>query len=340
MKISLRRSYPFFLGLVLFNTLRAITDLTKHEVFWSGSIILHLIGICFTISLCYFYDLLWRRQLNNSAFPAGDLSIIREYSKILLQLSGINIFLLIGQYAGIFYMGSGWIDYMLINVCFIPFLLIYYTLIRNDKVAKDYKDKILMLDKLKTDRSESELKFLKSQYHPHFLFNALNTIYFQIDDNNIEAKRSIEILSDLLRYQLYDIEKEVTFEQEINYLQAYISFQKIRMSSRLLLNAYFDPQLKEQKIHPMLFQPIIENAFKYVGGEYKIKIELRIEDNKIEFYVENTTSSIWQKEKHINPGIGLDNLRKRLDLLYPGKYNFHTEHISDLFIAKLEINIE
>jgi len=340
MKKSLPLLYPFFLGLIVFNTLRAITDLTKHEVFWSGSIALHLIGIGFTISICYFYDFLWRRQLSNIAFQTGDQSIIKEYLKILLQLSGINMFLLTGQYAEIFYMGSGWIDYMLINVCFIPSLLIYYTLIRNDKVSKDYKEKTLMLDKLKFDKSESELKFLKSQYHPHFLFNALNTIYFQIDENNIEAKRSVETLSDLLRYQLYDIEKEVTFEQEINYLQAYIAFQKIRMSSRLLLNVYFDPQLKQQKIHPMLFQPIIENAFKYVGGEYKIKVELRKENNKIVFYVENTTSSIWQNEKHSNPGIGLDNLLKRLDLLYPGKYNFYTENISNLFIAKLEINIE
>ena len=340
MKISLRRIYPFFLGLILFNTLRAITDLTKHEVFWSGSITLHLIGISFTILLCYFYDFLWRRQVHSFTFPESHQSIIKEYLQILLQLSGINLFLLIGQCAGIFYMGSGWIDYMLINVCFIPFLLIYYTLIRNEKVSRNYRSKILIMEKLKSDKSESELKFLKSQYHPHFLFNALNTIYFQIDDNNIEAKRSIELLSDLLRYQLYDIEKEVTFEQEINYLQAYIAFQKIRMSSRLLLNAYFDPQLKEQKIHPMIFQPIIENSFKYSGGEYKIKIELRMEDNKIIFYVENTTSSIWQNEENNNPGIGLDNLKKRLDLLYAGKYNFYTEHISNLFIAKLEINIE
>ncbi len=340
MKNLLRRLYPFFLGLILFNTLRAVTDLTKHDVFWSGSIKLHLIGISFTISLCYFYDFLWRRQLENSTFTVRYQSITKEYLQILSQLSGINIFLLTGQYAGIFYMGSGWIDYMLINVCFIPFLLIYYTLIRNDRVSRNYKDKILMLEKLKADRSESELRFLKSQYHPHFLFNALNTVYFQIDEHNVEARRSIEILSDLLRYQLYDIEREVTFEQELNYLQAYIAFQKIRMSSRLILNVYFDPQLKEQKIHPLLFQPLIENALKYVGGEYKIKIELKLEDQKIVFYAENTISPMRQKEIHDKPGIGLDNLLKRLDLLYPNSYNFYTEQISNLFFVRLIINTD
>jgi len=73
----------------------------SHQTRGLWYITLHLIGISFTISLCCFYDFLWRRQLNNSAFPASDQSIIKEYSKILLQLSGINIFLLIGQYAGI-----------------------------------------------------------------------------------------------------------------------------------------------------------------------------------------------------------------------------------------------
>ena len=75
-----------------------------------------------------------------------------------------------------------------------------------------------------------------------------------VDENNKVAKQSIEQLSDLLRYQLYDIEKEVTMEQEINYLRSYIAFQQLRMSERLMLDLYFDPQLKEQKIHPLLLQ--------------------------------------------------------------------------------------
>ncbi|SHF35654.1 sensor histidine kinase [Dysgonomonas macrotermitis] len=337
MKNSLRWLYPFFGGIILFNMLRVVTDFTKHDVFWAGDLRLHLISICFTIFLCYFYDIVWRRQLSK-IISINNKSVIKEYLIVTLQLSTINIVLVLGQYAGIFYMGSGWIDYMLINVCFIPFLLIYYTLIRNEMVNKNYQDKMLTLEKLKADKSEAELKFLKSQYHPHFLFNALNTIYFQIDEENQEAKHSIEKLSDLLRYQLYDIEKEVTLEQEINYLQSYIAFQQLRMSDRLVLNTYFDPQLREQKVHPLLFQPLIENAFKYVRGEeYRIKLEMKLEDNLIRFYVENTVSQNQNIENIEHKGIGINNLKRRLYLLYPNRYSLDIEQVENLFVSKLTI---
>lgn len=120
-------------------------------------------------------------------------------------------------------------------------------MIRNRILFKSLIEQSLQLEKVKVDQLETELKFLKSQYHPHFLFNALNTIYFQVDENNKVAKQSIEQLSDLLRYQLYDIEKEVTMEQEINYLRSYIAFQQLRMSERLMLDLIFRPATKRAK---------------------------------------------------------------------------------------------
>jgi Putative regulator of cell autolysis len=112
---------------------------------------------------------------------------------------------------------------------------------------------------------ETELKFLKAQFHPHFLFNALNTIYFQIDEKNETPRRTIEQLSDLLRYQLYDVNQAVTIEQEINFLLTYINLQKVRMKESLKLDVNFNPELKNQKIHSLLLFPLVENALKYVG---------------------------------------------------------------------------
>lgn len=234
-------------------------------------------------------------------------------------------------------MGNGWIDYMLINVCFLPILLIYYTIIRNEILYIRYNEKDLMLEKAKAGQSEAELKFLKSQYHPHFLFNALNTVYFQIDEHNEEAKKSIEILSGLLRYQLYDIEKEVTLEQEISYLKDYISFQKIRMSERLILETSFGIPVKDAKIHPLLFQPMVENAFKYVGGRYRIKLELKMENTNVMFEIQNTLSEVRMKAGANISGIGLCNLRRRLDLLYPNKYKLETDRKGDVFCTRLMI---
>lgn len=113
-----------------------------------------------------------------------------------------------------------WREAGLINVIGTLLAFLYYTIIRNGILFRSLIEQSLQLEKIKAGQLETELKLLKSQYHPHFLFNALNTIYFQVDDNNKEVKQSIEQLSDLLRYQLYNIEQEVTMEQEINYLKS------------------------------------------------------------------------------------------------------------------------
>ena len=231
-----------------------------------------------------------------------------------------------------------WGESALINVVVSLMLFLYYTLVRNGILFKSFIEQNLQLEKVKVDQLETELKFLKSQYHPHFLFNALNTIYFQVDDKNGEAKQSIEQLSDLLRYQLYDIEKEVRMEQEINYLRSYIAFQQLRMTERLVLDLYFDPELKDQKIHPLLFQPLIENAFKYVRGEYRIQLEMKLDGGEIQFEITNSISQSQSSNKKKGKGIGIENLKRRLDLLYPDKYNLEIKQTDNLFVAKLTIS--
>lgn len=233
-----------------------------------------------------------------------------------------------------------WGESALINVTGALLAFLYYIMIRNRILFKSLIEQSLQLEKVKVDQLETELKFLKSQYHPHFLFNALNTIYFQVDENNKVAKQSIEQLSDLLRYQLYDIEKEVTMEQEINYLRSYIAFQQLRMSERLMLDLYFDPQLKEQKIHPLLLQPLIENAFKYVRGDYKIKLEIKVDGNQIQSEIKNSISSSPSTTNKKEKGIGIENLKRRLDLLYPEKYSLDFKQTDHMFIAKLTINTD
>jgi len=236
--------------------------------------------------------------------------------------------------------GLRWKELLLNYVVGSVLLLLFYTIIRNSILSRNFTEQSLQLEKVKVDQLETELKFLKSQYHPHFLFNALNTIYFQVDDKNKEAKQSIEQLSDLLRYQLYNIEQEVTMEQEINYLRSYIAFQQLRMTERLVLELYFDPGLKEQKIHPLLFQPLIENAFKYVRGDYKIKIEMRLNGNQIRTEIKNSISPSQNTNKKENKGIGIENLKRRLDLLYPNKYNLEIEQAKNMFFVKLSISTD
>lgn len=231
-----------------------------------------------------------------------------------------------------------WGEGVLVNMTAIPISLLYYTIIRNNILAARYTEKKVQLEQMKVDRLETELKLLRSQYHPHFLFNALNTVYFQIDEKNEAAIESIDLLSGLLRYQLYDIQTKVNIEQEIDYLQTYIRFQKLRMTERLQFHFCFSPELKDQKIHPLLFQPLLENAFKYVGGDYRIWVSLQKEESKVRFVAKNsiTTDTLAKKE---TAGIGIENLKKRLGLLYPDKHKLHITQDDGYFTVELLIDL-
>lgn len=315
--------YPAVWGILMYNVLRAVTDFTHRGVFWEGDMKLHITALTLSVFTCYVCNFVWRQKLRKTAEVSYTM---RDYRIIVVQLIiWLNLLLIIGQATGVLHMGSGWIDYMLINVIYLPLLLIFYALIRNTIIEKNINEKNLVLEKLKADKNEAELEFLKSQYHPHFLFNALNTIYFQVDDNNIEAKKSIEYLSELLRYQLYDVNKDVAFYQEINYLRSYIAFQQLRKSNKLTMNIDIDNILQDQRVHPLLFQPLLENAFKYVGGLYQIDFVLKVREDRIYFELKNSVSDALVSPTIKDSGIGLSNLKRRLELLYPEKHQLSTD---------------
>lgn len=333
----IRWFYPPVLGLVIFNVLRAITDLTRNNAFWTGDMHAHLIAVFFTIAFCYVCDYLWRRKLSGTDKNG---SVVREYVRVFLQLFvSLNIALIFGTYIGIFIMGNVAIDYILVNVSSIPLLLLYYTLIRNSVVNQNYQEQLLLIEKLKTEKADTELNYLKAQYHPHFLFNALNTVYFQIDERDRQAKQTVELLSELLRYQLYDASQQVPISKEIEFIRNYIHFQQMRISENLKLHIEVDPQLNDdQRIYPLLFQPLVENAFKYLGEDYRIAISICLTDNsEIQFTVENAVSQQSSSEQQRNSGIGLTNLRRRLDLLYPEAHTLNTELREGIFYARLAI---
>lgn len=205
---------------------------------------------------------------------------------------------------------------------------------------KAYIDNKLQLERLARDKAEEELKFLKGQYQPHFLFNALNTIYFQMDESIEDAKSSIEKLSDLLRYRLYeDDSNKVLLADEIKYLEKYIQFQSIRSSEQLKINTNFDKPIDGETVYPFLFLPLVENAFKFVSGDMWININLGFNGSKVDFEVTNSIDNGIFKT-YSNGGIGLQNLEKRLKLLYKEKYTFRAKCENLKYLAHLQIDIE
>lgn len=326
----------------MFNILRITTDFTKKDTFWPGEMRYHITALIVIICSCYLLDIIWRKRLNRKTnFSETNQTVIKEYLKVLLStIVFLNGTVFLGETTGLLYLGDGFIDYILANVVLVPFLLLYYTLIRNDIVDKNYMQQKLQLEGLKSKQLETELDYLKAQYHPHFLFNALNTVYFQIDEENDVAKKTVELLSELLRYQLYGVNKIVSIREEIDFINNYISFQQLRISERLCLHMTVDPVLNDQLLHPLLFQPLLENAFKYVDGEYRIDIDIRMTDKGIRFTIENSISPQNKIYSNKNKGIGIENLKRRLSILYPDRYIFKTGKEENKFRACLIIEPE
>ena len=214
----------------------------------------------------------------------------------------------------------------------------FYIFLRNQMIQKENEAQRLQLEKIKNDQLQTELKFLKAQYHPHFLFNVLNTVYFQIDENNEAPRHTLEQLSDLLRYQLYNDGEKVQVRVEVEYLKQYISLCKLRATKRLQLQVHFDEMEAQVEIYPLLFVPLVENAFKYVGGNYFIAMDMCLKEGKLCFSIENSIPEplVHQKGKH---GIGIENLRRRLELLYPERHTLDINRGDTLFRVKLVIEL-
>jgi len=208
------------------------------------------------------------------------------------------------------------------------------------KINKRLSKNELLLQKVKQTQLDAEIKYLRYQIQPHFLFNSLNNIYSLIDNSPNIAKTSIHSLSKMMRYLLHDsVTNKVPLAKEIDFLERYLDLMRLRVSSNLTLEKSFPILNQPIQIAPLLLISFIENAFKHGIDAVQpshIKIDLRIEKNEIYYSVINTAFP--QKEKMTDSGIGLENLRKRLELLYPDNFELIKETSNNLYTAKLIFN--
>ena len=202
---------------------------------------------------------------------------------------------------------------------------------------KDVKEK----KELEKQNFKSQLSILKNQLNPHFLFNTLNNIDSLITENRPEASLALNKLSGLMRYMVYDSEKEmVPLQDEINYIQNYISLQKLRIPNEDIIRLTVTGNAEDKHIAAMLFIPFVENAFKHSSlkdkPENKIDIKIVINENEISFSCFNNIAEI-NKDK--SSGVGLDLVRKRLDLIYKKNYKLEINKTDKEFTVNLNIKL-
>jgi len=215
---------------------------------------------------------------------------------------------------------------------------IYAVLIR---LAIDWYEAQKLKVELINRNQASELALLRSQVNPHFLFNTLNNIYSLVYKKSDDAPEAVMKLSSIMRYMLYDATTDkVLLEKEIEYLKSFIELQKLRLRQQDFVEIAIHGDPKGRTITPMLLIPFVENAFKHCSKNVpnpSIRINLFIEPEQVQFIVTNHIRKNSDSSGDPSGGIGMHNIQRRLDLLYPGKHSLVITEDQDIFTVKLVI---
>ena len=197
-----------------------------------------------------------------------------------------------------------------------------------------------LIRKIEIEKLNTELEYLKAQINPHFLFNSINTIYFQIEKQNQKARDTLSSFSEMLRYQLYECNgKEVPVEREVSYLNNYVGLQRMRKDENYSITFSAAENVRGFSVAPLLLIPFVENAFKHVSHFSKgneIRINLSRDEGRFYFSVFNTKDT---KKKPEEGGIGLRNVQRRLELIYNGRHTLEVHDLPEGFRVELTIQL-
>jgi LytS/YehU family sensor histidine kinase len=198
-----------------------------------------------------------------------------------------------------------------------------------------------LIRKMQIEKLSAELEYLKAQINPHFIFNSINAIYFQIDKRNTHARESLFAFSDMLRYQLYECNgNQIPIEKEIVYLKNYVELQRMRKDENYNISLIVDEDLKGFNISPLLLIPFVENAFKHIShnpSHNQVRIAIGRHHDNFKLSVFNTKEMTPSQQGRI--GVGLKNVRRRLELLYKDRHTLNIENTADSYEVNLSLQI-
>ena len=198
---------------------------------------------------------------------------------------------------------------------------------------------------LQKEKARTELYFLKAQLNPHFLFNSINSLYAEIDRTNAGARNIILKFTDMLRYQLYECSADtIPIEKEVEYLHNYVALEKLRKEDHVQIDFKTGEGLTGFELAPLLFITFVENAFKYVSNhenkENLISIRLGKDKTHLIFECRNSKDKILSRSLVEDKGIGIHNVKRRLELLYPEMHELTIENEEEFFQVILKIRMK
>lgn len=195
---------------------------------------------------------------------------------------------------------------------------------------------------IQQEKTTSELSFLKAQINPHFLFNTLNSIYSLSLQKSDDAPQAIVKLSSMMRYVLKETKDDyVALDNELNYVRDYVELQKLRIDKKVKFNFEIERNDHDQKIAPLILIPFIENAFKYgVNSEENSAISIKITVDGMQLILVSHNNKVKNMfAQNLSTNLGIENTRKRLELLYPGKHKLDIKDLEKEFIVNLVLDL-
>ncbi|TWR30679.1 histidine kinase [Mucilaginibacter pallidiroseus] len=338
MSINLNKGWQIFIHAAVWLVLIAFFMLLAHttgKVSFSKLAIIFLVFGVVNIGLFYLnYLLLIPRFLDKKKYKLYALAIIST-----LILSGLAKYGLALVFKSVILVRLGKdvsVGIYLFNVTFTSIIFVFLSTVLKFSIDWFLNERIQ--HDLENQRLTAELSFLKSQINPHFLFNSLNSIYslaYQKSDTTPEA---VLKLSEIMRYMLYECnDNKVDLEKELQYLHNYIDLQKIRFGNKAFIDFEVTGEVTNQQIVPLLLIAFIENAFKHgIANDAMapIKLRINIDAGKLYFFIQNKKNT---HNRDASGGIGLSNVKRRLDLLYPRKYNMEIRDEADTYTSQLSL---
>ena len=222
-------------------------------------------------------------------------------------------------------------------------LLFFYFFSVSVRFIEKWLDDEKQKTQLEQDKVRTELAFLKQQINPHFLFNSLNSIYSLSISKSEKTTASIVKLSSILRYMLYETEpSRSSLQNELSVVQDYIELQKLRLTDKVEVKVNVHGEFDDFMFEPFIILPIIENAFKYGVDNLNnsfISIDILVENQQLDLQVVNKVvqrPSMLRKES----GIGLNNIKRRLEILYPNHHQFSSDENNEVFSVKMQIKLK
>jgi len=238
--------------------------------------------------------------------------------------------------------GPGNLLQMYFMNCLLPLRFLVFSALLNATV--DFYKQKEYLEKVELEKATAELNFLKAQVNPHFLFNTLNNLYALILEKSDKSAESVLMLADIMKYLLSEgKENRVMLRKEIELLQNYTALERLRKPA-IEITFTVSGNTDNLFITPLLLLPLVENAFKYglhtVAENGFIRMVINCKGKEMQLRVENNIPPVHNKEALQSLGIGIDNVKKRLDLLYSGRYRLETRQVNGSFIADLQLKLE